>query len=49
MNCYLDAFKETEIKKVSTEELDHLQAILEPLFMFSLVWSIGCTSDYDGR
>ena len=49
LNCYFDDYKETEIKKISSEELDHLQAVLEPLFMFAVVWSIGCTTDYEGR
>ena len=39
MNCYFN-----DITK-----LDHVESILEPLFLFSIVWSIGCTTDYEGH
>jgi dynein heavy chain len=42
-------WRDTELKKVTPEEIDQFEQILEPLFIFSLVWSVGCTVDYDGR
>lgn len=49
MNCYFANYKETEIKKVSDEDIDGLELNLEALLFFSLVWSLCCTVDYDGR
>jgi len=49
MDCYFEPYKETEYKKVSAEDLDNLESNLEPLFIFSLVWSVGCTVDLEGR
>jgi len=49
MNCFFNNYKETEVKKVSPEELQLLESNIESLFIFSLIWSICCTCDYDGR
>lgn len=49
LNCFLESYKETEIKKVTTEELEHLESIIEPVFLWGLVWSAGCTSNLEGR
>lgn len=49
MNCFFLPYIETEGIKIQPEQLDQLEGNLEPLFIYSLVWSIGCTTDYDGR
>ncbi|KAL4464296.1 hypothetical protein ABPG72_011341 [Tetrahymena utriculariae] len=49
MNCYFANYKETEIKKVQAEDVDNFEQVLESYLIFSLVWSICCTVDYDGR
>lgn len=49
LECFIENYKETEVKKVQPEELEHLESILECLFMWSLVWSVGCTTDLNGR
>ncbi len=49
LSCFLEAYKETEIKKISAEELEHLEENIESVFYWSLVWSLGCTTDLSGR
>jgi len=49
VDCFLVPYTDTEIKKITAEELDHLESILESLFMFSFVWSFCCTIDFDSR
>jgi dynein heavy chain len=49
LDCYFEAYKDTEYKKVSAEDIEGLEAILENIFFFCLVWSVGCTTDLDGR
>ena len=49
LNCFLENYKETEIKKVTTEELDHLEQVIDKIFQWGLVWSFGCTTDLNGR
>jgi hypothetical protein len=31
------------------EELEHLEAIIERVFLWGLVWSFGCTTNLEGR
>ena len=40
---------ETEIKKVSNDDLDILEQSMEYIFHFAVVWSILATVDYEGR
>jgi dynein heavy chain, axonemal len=47
MDSFMLPWKDTEIKKVSAEEIENLISMLEPLFVFSLIWSFGCTTDYE--
>jgi dynein heavy chain len=42
-------YVETEIKKVSNEDLDLLEQSIEYIFHFALVWSLLATVDFDGR
>jgi dynein heavy chain, axonemal len=49
MNCFFANYVETEVKKVQPEEIDSLESMLENYLLFSLVWSICCTVDYEGR
>lgn len=49
MNCFFSSYKETEIKKVTSDDIDGLETILEYFLIFSFVWSICCTVDYEGR
>ncbi len=49
ISCYLERYRESEVKKVSMEELEFLDKVLEAVFIFALIWSICCTCDYEGR
>jgi dynein heavy chain len=49
MDCYFADYIENEIKKVTPEEIEEMEQICEALFVFSLVWSIGCTTILEGR
>lgn len=49
MDCYFREYVETEIKKIPHEEIIKLEGIIEPLFIFALIWSTMATVDYDSR
>lgn len=49
MDCYFADYIETEIKKVTPEEVEEMEQVSEAYFVFALVWSIGCTTNLDGR
>jgi dynein heavy chain len=42
-------YAETEVKKIPVDELDNLESMIEPLFFFAVIWSIGTTGDDEGR
>ena len=49
LDCYFADYHESEIKKVSQEDVEELEEMLECLFVFSLIWSIGVTTTAAGR
>jgi dynein heavy chain, axonemal len=49
MDSMMVPFVETELKKVSNEDLDLLEASIEYMFHFSFVWSLLVTVDWEGR
>lgn len=49
MSCFLSHYIESEVRRVSVEELDGLDAMVESFLIFSLIWSVACTVDYDSR
>jgi dynein heavy chain len=50
LECYLNpiALQKSE-KPLTNEQVDHLENILENLFFFSLIWSIGVTGNDASR
>jgi len=40
---------DTDLKEVTPEEIEQLESVLEPLFIFALTWSFGCTTDLEGK
>ena len=49
IDCLMAPFVETDIKKVSSEDLELLESSCEYIFHFAFVWSILATVDQDGR
>ena len=52
LDCYLDKYKEKpglDSRKVTPDEINELESMLEEIFFFSLIWSVGCTVDLEGR
>lgn len=49
LNCFLHKYIETEIKKVTAEQIDQLGSQIKAIFMFCFTWSVGGTTDLVGR
>jgi len=49
MDCYFEPYIETDYKKVSNDEIENLNSMLESLFLFAFTWSFLCTVDTEGR
>lgn len=49
LDCFFVDYIETEVKKVTQEEVEDFELSLEPLFIFALTWSIGATTNLEGR
>jgi dynein heavy chain len=41
MDCFFVTYTESELKKIPVEELESLESMIEPLFLFALTWSVG--------
>ena len=49
IDCYFSPYVENEIKKISKEELNNLDMMINQLFFFGLIWAVGVTTNLDGR
>lgn len=49
IDCYLAPYNETEIKKITNDELKILDSMINQLFFFGLVWAVGVTTTLEGR
>ena len=49
LDCFFSDYIETEINKVTDEDLELLESCSEQLFLFALIWSIGTTTNLEGR
>lgn len=49
LDCFMVPYVDTELKKVTAEEVEDLEQMLEAVFVFCTVWSIGCTTSLEGR
>jgi dynein heavy chain len=49
MDCFFQPYWDTDAKKVSAEEVEELETVIEPLFIYAIIWSIGCTTNIEGR
>ncbi|KAK7819786.1 hypothetical protein U0070_012392 [Myodes glareolus] len=50
LDCFFRPFLPREgLKKIPSEKLNHIPELIEPWFIFALVWSVGATGDYMSR
>jgi dynein heavy chain len=49
MDCYFAAYIETEVRKVTQDDVEDLETSVEQLFVFAVTWTIGATTNLEGR
>jgi dynein heavy chain len=49
MNCFLCRYVENEIVKITIEDIVELEEIIFSMELFALTWSVGASTDYEGR
>jgi len=49
LECFFASYVESEIKKISKDEIGNLESMITQLFMFAIFWSIGTTTTLEGR
>nr|XP_024648317.1 dynein heavy chain 1, axonemal isoform X2 [Macaca nemestrina] len=50
LDCFFKPFLPREgLKKIPSEKLSRVAELIEPWFIFSLIWSVGVTGDSNGR
>lgn len=49
LECFFASYVETEIKKISKDEISNLESMITQLFLFAIFWSIGTTTTLEGR
>jgi dynein heavy chain len=49
LDCFMVPYFDTELKKVTADEVEDLEQMLEGIFVFCLVWTVGCTTTPEGR
>jgi hypothetical protein len=49
MNCFLCKYIDTEIVKITLEDITELEKMITDIMTFALVWSVGASADYNGR
>ena len=49
IDCFLVKYIDTELKVVSPEEVEELDEIIENIYLYAVIWSLGVTTNSDGR
>ena len=49
LNCFFNNYRGTELKVVQPEEVIELEGMLENLFIYAIIWSLGCTGTIESR
>ena len=49
LDCFFSDYIESETKKVTQEDVEDFELSLEQIFVFCLTWSIGATTNLEGR
>ena len=49
LNCYLVNYVDNELKVVTNEEVEELDDVIESIFIYAVIWSLGVTTNSEGR
>ena len=49
LDCYFADYIETEVRKVTQDDVEDLESSLEQLFVFAVTWTVGATTNLEGR
>jgi dynein heavy chain len=49
LDCYFADYYESETRKVTKEDIESLEQNIQQLFVFAITWSVGCTTNLEGR
>src|SRR3569833_1626104 len=49
LDCYFVNYIETEIKKITKEDINNLEGMIQQLNEFAMIWSVGTTATLVGR
>ena len=49
LDCFFAPYKDTDAVTITEAQVEELEGMLEPLFVFALIWSLGCTTTTEGR
>jgi dynein heavy chain len=49
LDCYMVPYFDTEMNKVTAEEIDDFEQTIEGIFIFCATWTIGATTNLEGR
>jgi len=49
MECFFAGYKNTDATTITEAMIEDLEQMLEPLFIFAIIWSIGATTTPEGR
>ena len=49
LDCYFADYIESETNKVTDEDIEEFETMTEQYFVFALIWSIGVTTNLEGR
>lgn len=49
LDCFFSSYVDTQLVVVSNEDIQKLEDMFNNLFVFCVVWSVGATTDIEGR
>lgn len=49
LDCYFADYYDNEAVTITKEQIDELEAMIDSLYTYAVVWSYGCTTDLEGR
>lgn len=49
LDCFFAGYWDTEVTKVTAEDVEALEEYLEELWYYAITWSLGVTTDEEGR